>query len=325
MHILSEISNMGKMIIGVDVAKEWIDVSIAGDGRVKRIVNSEQAIAAWIVQTGAGSIGLVAFEPTGGYERHLRRCLLRAKVTSKQVHPNEVVAYRRRRGIKAKTDRIDAKLLADFAAEELARRELEPVPQADEVLRELASRRRQLQAMLHAETCRCDVADSASVRKSLQAVIATLERSLAAVDRAIAERIANSAHAETSRRLQTFCGVGPAIAETLIADVPELGHLSGKKIAALCGLAPHTRESGNQRGHASTGHGRPGVRKVLFNGARSAIQHNPVMTAFYRRLVDQNHRLGKVALTAVMRKMLVILNAMIRDGSDWKHAAGPAA
>lgn len=268
---------------------------------------------------------MVAFEPTGGYERHLRRCLLRAKVTSKQVHPNEVVAYRRRRGIKAKTDRIDAKLLADFAAEELARRELEPVPQADEVLRELAARRRQLQAMLHAETCRCDVADSASVRKSLQAVIATLERSLAAVDRAIAERIANSAHAETSRRLQTFCGVGPAIAETLIADVPELGHLSGKKIAALCGLAPHTRESGNQRGHASIGHGRPGVRKVLFNGARSAIQHNPVMKAFYRRLVDQNHRLGKVALTAVMRKMLVILNAMIRDGSDWKHAAEPAA
>ena len=316
---------MGKMIIGVDVAKEWIDIAVAGDSRVKRIVNSEPAIDAWLSQIGAGAIGLVVFEPTGGYERHLRRCLLRAKVASKQVHPNEVVAYRRRRGIKAKTDRIDAKLLADFAAEELARRELEPVPQADEVLRELASRRRQLQAMLHAETCRCDVADSASVRKSLQAVIATLERSLAAVDRAIAERIANSANAETSRRLQTFCGVGPAIAETLIADVPELGHLSGKKIAALCGLAPHTRESGNQRGHASTGHGRPGVRKVLFNGARSAIQHNPVMKAFYRRLVDQNHRLGKVALTAVMRKMLVILNAMIRDGSDWKHAAKPAA
>ena len=316
---------MGKMIIGVDVAKEWIDIAVAGDSRVKRIVNSEPAIDAWLSQIGAGAIGLVVFEPTGGYERHLRRCLLRAKVASKQVHPNEVVAYRRRRGIKAKTDRIDAKLLADFAAEELARRELEPVPQADDVLRELASRRRQLQAMLHAETCRCDVADSASVRKSLQAVIATLERSLVAVDRAIAERIANSAHAETSRRLQTFCGVGPAIAETLIADVPELGHLSGKKIAALCGLAPHTRESGNQRGHASTGHGRPGVRKVLFNGARSAIQHNPVMKAFYRRLVDQNHRLGKVALTAVMRKMLVILNAMIRDGSDWKHAARPAA
>lgn len=316
---------MGKMMIGVDVAKEWIDIAIAGDSRVKRIANRERAIDAWLVQTGSETIGLVAFEPTGGYERFLRRCLRRAKVASKQVHPNEVVAYRRRRGIRAKTDRIDARLLADFAAEELARREIEPVPQADEVLRELASRRRQLQALLHAENCRCDVADSAIVRKSLQAVIAALERSLAVVDKALAERIAHSAHAETSRRLQTFCGVGTAIAETLIADLPELGHLSGKKIAALCGLAPHTHDSGKQHGHASIGHGRPGVRKVLFNGARCAIQHNPIMKAFYRHLVDDNHRLGKVALTAVMRKMLVTLNAMIRDGSDWKHAAEPAA
>jgi transposase len=325
MHILSEISNMGKMMIGADVAKKWIDIAIAGDSRVKRIANSERAIEAWLMQIGVGSIGLVAFEPTGGYERPLRRCLRRAKVAFKQVHPNEVVAYRRRRGIKAKTDRIDARLLADFAAEELARRDLESVPEADEILRELASRRRQLQALLHAETCRCDVADSAIVRKSLRAVIAALERSLATVDKAIAERIASSAHAETSRRLRTFCGVGPAIAETLIADLPELGHLSGKKIAALCGLAPHTRDSGKQHGHASTGHGRPGVRKVLFNGARCAIQHNPIMKAFYLHLVDDNHRLGKVALTAVMRKMLVTLNAMIRDGSDWKHAARPAA
>ena len=316
---------MSKMMVGVDVAKEWIDIAISGDNRTKRIVNSERTIDAWLARIGSESIGLVAFEPTGGYERFLRRCLRRAKVTSKQVHPNEVVAYRRRRGIKAKTDRIDARLLADFAAEELARRELEPVPQADEVLRELASRRRQLQALLHAENCRCDVADSAIVRKSLQAVIVALERSLAAVDKALAERIANSAHAETSRRLQSFCGVGPTIAETLIADLPELGHLSGKKIAALCGLAPHTRDSGKHHGHASIGHGRSGVRKVLFNGARCAIQHNPVMKAFYRHLVDDNHRLGKVALTAVMRKMLVTLNAMIRDGSDWKHAAEPAA
>ncbi|MBR1180109.1 IS110 family transposase [Bradyrhizobium sp. KB893862 SZCCT0404] len=315
---------MSKLMIGMDVAKGWIDIAVAGDVQVKRITNNERAIDAWLLRIGAGSIGLVAFEPTGGYERYLRRCLGRATVSFKQVHPNEVVAYRGRRGIRAKTDRIDARLLADFAAEELARREFAPAPQADEVLRELAARRRQLQALLHAETCRRDVVDSAIVRKSLQAVIVTLERSLAAVDKAIAEHIANSAHAETSRRLQTFCGAGPATAQTLIAELPELGHLSGKKIAALCGLAPHTRDSGKGRGHASTGHGRPDVRKVLFNGARSAIQHNPVMRAFYQRLVDDNHRPGKVALSAVMRKMLVTLNAMIRDGSDWKGAAKSA-
>lgn len=315
---------MGKMMIGIDVAKEWIDIALAGERRVRRISNNEQAIDGWLAEIGPGSIGLVAFEPTGGYERPLRHCLSRAQVASKQVHLNEVVAYRRRRGIRAKTDRIDARLLADFAAEELARRDLAPVPEADEALRELAARRRQLQDLLHAETCRRDLADCVIVSKSLQQVIAALERSLAAVETAIAERIA-STHAENSRRMQTFCGVGPIIAETLIAELPELGHLSGKKIAALCGPAPHTRESGKQRGHAATGHGRPGVRKVLFNGARTAIQHNPVMKAFYQHLVNDNHRLGKVALTAVMRKILVTLNAMIRDGSDWRHAAKPAA
>jgi transposase len=315
---------MSKMMIGVDVAKEWVDIAVAGGSRVRRVENGERAIEAWLAEVGPGSIELVAFEPTGGYERIVRRCLSRAKVAFAQVHPNEVVAFRRRRGIKAKTDRIDARLLADFAAEELSRRELAAVPEADELLRELTARRRQLQALLHAEGCRRDVADSAVVRKSLQAITATLERSLAAVDAAIAERIAGSAHAETSRRLQTFCGVGPVIAETLIAELPELGHLSGKQIAALCGLAPHSRDSGKRRGHAAIGHGRPGIRKVLFNGARSAIQFNPVMKAFYRHLVEDNHRLGKVALTAVMRKILVTLNAMVRDGSDWKHAAQPA-
>ena len=315
---------MGKMMIGMDVAKEWVDIAIAGASRVRRVENSEQAIGAWLAEIGPGSIGLVAFEPTGGYERVVRRRLNRAKVAFAQVHPNEVVAFRRRGGIKAKTDRIDARLLADFAAEELTRRELVAVPEADELLRELTARRRQLQALLHAEACRRDVADSAVVRKSLQTITAAVERSLAAVDAAIAERIAGSAHAETSWRLQTFCGVGPVIAETLIAELPELGYLSGKQIAALCGLAPHSRDSGKQRRHAATGHGRPGVRKVLFNGARSAIQFNPVMKAFYRHLVDDNHRLGKVALIAVMRKILVTLNAMVRDGSDWEHAAQPA-
>jgi transposase len=315
---------MDKMMIGIDVAKEWVDIAIAGVSWVRRIENSEQAVDAWLTEIGPGSIGLVAFEPTGGYERIVRRCLNRAKVAFAQVHPNEVVAFRCRRGIKAKTDRIDAKLLADFAVEELAGRELAAVPEADDLLGELTARRRQLQALLHAEACRRDVVDSPVVRKTLRTVIAALERSLAAVDMAIAERIAGSAYAETSRRLQTFCGVGPVIAETLIAELPELGYLSGKQIAALCGLAPHSRDSGKRRGHAATGHGRPGVRKVLFNGARCAIQFNPVMKAFYRHLVDDNHRLGKVALTAVMRKILVTLNAMVRDGSDWERAAKPA-
>lgn len=318
-------SNMGKLIVGIDVAKEWIDIAIAGQEGVTRIENSEQAIAAWLGAMEAALIDLVAFEPTGGYERLLRRSLVRAKVAFVRVHPNEVVAFRRRRGIRAKTDPLDARLIADFAAEELIRRKRAPMAEGDETLHELAVRRRQLKAMLHAETCRRELAADAIVCETLRAVIAALERCLAAIEKAVAERMASNTHAQLARRLQTLCGVGPVIAATLIAELPELGRLSGKEIAALCGLAPQNRESGKRRSHAGTGHGRPEIRKVLFNGARSAIRFNPVMRAFFHRLVQQNCRPGKVALTAVMRKMLVTLNAMVRDETDWKHAARAAA
>lgn len=163
------------------------------------------------------------------------------------------------------------------------------------------------------------------MRDSLAATIAALESSLAAVIDAIRAHIAATpAMAENNRRLQTLTGVGPIIAMTLLADLPELGRLSGKKIAALCGLAPHNRDSGKHHGRASTGHGRPAVRMAIFNGARVAIRFNPAMKTFYDRLTRDNGRPGKVALIAVMRKMLVTLNAMIRDGRDWKYAAAAA-
>jgi transposase len=315
---------MDKLFVGMDVAKEWIDIAIAGRGGVKRIANHAEAIAAWLGEVEA-NIALVVFEPTGGYERTLRRCLVEAGVSFARVHPNQVAAFRRQRGVRAKTDRIDARLLADFAAEELARRGLAPMVEGEEALRELATRRRQLMAALHAERCRRELAENPVVRDSLAATIAALEASLAAVADAIEAHIAASpALAEADRRLRTLTGVGPVIAMTLLADLPELGRLSGKEIAALCGLAPHNRDSGKHRGHAPIGHGRPAVRMAMFNGARAAIRFNPVMKAFYERLTRDNHRPGKVALTAVMRKMLVTLNAMIRDGMDWKHAASAA-
>jgi transposase len=317
---------MDKLFVGVDVSKEWMDIAIAGDGRVKRIANRAEAIAAWLGEVTKADIALVAFEPTGGHERTLRRYLVKAGISFARVHPNQVVAFRQQRGVRAKTDRIDARLLADFAAEELARRGVVPMVEGEEALRELAVRRRQLLATLHAERCRCALAESPIVRDSLAVTIAALESSLAAVVDAIRAHIAATpAMAENDRRLQTLIGVGPIIAMTLLADLPELGRLSGKKIAALCGLAPQNRDSGKHRGRASTGHGRPAVRMAIFNGARAAIRFNPPMKTFYDRLTRDNRRPGKVALTAVMRKMLVTLNAMIRDGTDWKHAAVAAA
>lgn len=313
--------SIGKCAVGIDVSKEWLDIAVAGSGTVERIANERSAIEAWLARVQPRRIRLVAFEPTGGYERLLRRCLREAKVRFVRVHPNEIVAYRKRRGVKAKTDRIDAGLLADFAAEELCRRGPAPVVETDETLRELVVRRRQLQASLHAERCRLPLTESAHVRASLLFTVAALEQALAAIEQALAAHLAeNPLLRQAAARLQTLKGVGPVIASTLLAELPELGLLSGKEIAALVGLAPRDRQSGKSLGHAHIGHGRPGLRAVLFNGARAAIRHNPILKAFYQRLVRDNRRPGKIALVAVMRKILVTLNAMARDRQPWRFA-----
>jgi transposase len=159
------------------------------------------------------------------------------------------------------------------------------------------------------------------VTRTLARVIKTLQTALDGLEAAIDAHIAADAElAAMARRMRTVRGVGPVTAHTMLGELPKLGRMSSKEIAALVGLAPRNRESGRRRGHASTGHGRPGVRCVLFHAARAAIRCNPVLRGFYERLTTLNRRPGKVALTAVMRKLLVMLNAMVRDRQDWKHA-----
>ena len=310
-----------KTFLGVDVAAEWIDVAVHGQGAVARIANAPPAIAAWLAGLVPSQVGLVVFEPTGGYERILRRELALAGLPFARAHPNEVVAFRRARGLKAKTDRIDARLLADFAASELAGRGLAPLVDGDDALREMTARRRQLVELLHAERCRVPLAETPVVRRGLEGMIATLRAELDTLEAAIEAHIAERPDlAATAQRLQSLTGVGPITVQTLMGELPELGRLSRREIAALVGLAPQTRKSGKTTYRAITGHGRPGVRRVLFNAARAAIRWNPVMKAFYKTLTETNHRPGKVALTAVMRKMLVILNAIARDQQPWSHA-----
>jgi transposase len=310
-----------KKFLGVDVAAEWIDIALHGCAVVERIANTRESIAAWLARLRPEEVGLVAFEPTGGYERVLRRELISAGLAFARVHPNQLAAFRRRRGLKAKTDPIDARLLADFAALELADRGLGPLVEGDEALREMTTRRRQLVELLHAERCRADRAEAQIVRQGLEAVTAAVKTAIdtleSAIDAHIAER---SALAATAQRLRSLTGVGPITVQTLLGELPELGRLSGKEIAALVGLAPQTRKSGKTTHRATIGHGRPGVRRVLFNAARAAIRWNPMMKAFYDTLVHTNRRPGKVALTAVMRKILVTLNAIARDQQPWKHA-----
>ena len=174
-------------------------------------------------------------------------------------------------GLTRGTDRIDARLLADFAAQELSRRGLAPLVEGDDELRELLVRLRQLIEALHGERCRRARAEAALVRGSIATVLALLSQQLEAIDRAIAAHIAARPElARAAANLQSFTGYGPVVAATLLGEVPELGRVSGKEIAALIGLAPRTDQSGKRRRRAATGHGRLGVRHVLFNAARCA-------------------------------------------------------
>src|SRR6266478_5851910 len=202
-----------KLIVGIDVSKDWLDLCASNAAGVERIANTPEVVAAWLERAGAG---LIAFEPTGGYERTL----------------------------------LEAELADAVAA--------------------------------HPQT------------------------------------------AELAKLLQTIFGIGPVVAITLIADLPELGLLSAKQIAALVGLAPHTKRSGKTRYRETTGHGRPGIRRVLFNAARAAVRHPSLFKDFYDRLRSEERRVGKVALTAVMRKILITANAVARDHEPWhgRLAAG---
>jgi len=304
-------SNGGEVLIGVDVSKAWIDTCQSGTRRVERVVNTAEALTAWVKRAQPA---LVAMEPTGGYERALCSALAEAGVRYVKLHPNAIVAFRKTRGLRAKTDRIDAMLIAQYLADAKARAELPRTFHANERLRALAARRRQLIDARHAERCRAELASDPLVRDSLAAVIDTITRSLDAIDEAIERHIAGDGElARLAKALRSGRGVGPVVAATLIADLPELGHLSGKQIAALVGLAPHIHESGKRSRPARTGHGRPLVRAALFNAARAAIRYPCQLKDFYDRLVKTNNRPGKVALTAVMRKILVIANAVARD------------
>ena len=202
-----------KLIIGIDVSKGWLDIAVAGQPGLDRVANNMRAIEAWLARLE--DVALVAFEPTGGYERALQDALCGHDIRFARVHPNQVIAFRKCRAIKAKTDRLDAHLIAAFAAEELLRRGFRPVTVGNQRLRELAARRRQLVDMRHAERCRLDLAHDKSVKSSLKRIIAVIERDLYAIKAKIQATInADDAAAELARLMQTVNGVGPVTAAT---------------------------------------------------------------------------------------------------------------
>lgn len=279
--------------------------------------NDETGLAALVQRVSVLGPALVVLEATGGYELAAVAALAAAALPVVVVNPREVRDFAKALGRLAKTDRLDAHLLAQFA--ERVQPELRPVVDAaTQGLRALVTRRRQLIEMLTAERSRLALA-SPGVRPSLEAVIAALEASLEAIDHDLDHTIRSSPlwHAQ-DRLLQSTPGVGRVLSSTLLAQVPELGRLDRKQIAALVGVAPFNRDSGLFRGRRTVWGGRAPVRAVLYMATLVAVRYNPALKTFYTRLRTTG-KPPKLALTACMRKLLTILNAVARDSLPWQQ------
>jgi transposase len=324
---MTEVGMDGKRVIGVDVGKSFLDVAREGAAKVERHANEKAAVAA-LAESLDPACDVVVFERTGGYERVLEGALAAAGVAWAVVHSQRVKAFRQAQGIKAKTDKIDARLLQAFGRDRLAAGALRLGRMEDARLDALLMRRRQLKGALHAERCRLETAALASVRASILRMIGHLDAEVAALEGELAALEASDAELAAKQAvLCTTIGVGRVTARALLAELPELGRLDRKQITALGGLAPRVHQSGSSQKRRGLVPGRARVKTILFNPARTAIRHDPQIAAFCRRLRGKG-KPGKLVLTAVMRKLLVRLNAVLRDwlAASARHAAAaPAA
>ena len=315
------------VFVGIDVAKARLDVACRPGERFGQ-ANDAPGIAAVVDRLRALHPAGIALEATGGLESPLVAALAAAGLTVAVVNPRQVRDFAKGTGRRAKTDAIDAAALAHFA--EVVRPRARPVPEADaRRFEDLLARRRQLLEMRTAEQNRLGAAAAAhaaaAVRADLEAHVAYLTQRLAEIDGELSRAIRDSpAWAAKDELLRGVPGVGDVTARTLLAELPELGTVDAKRIAALAGLAPLNRDSGTLKGRRCIGGGRAPVRTALYMAALSGVVYNPLLKAFYRRLLAAG-KAKKVALIAAARKLLTILNAMVRDRKPWAPVADPAA
>jgi len=301
--------------IGIDVAKATLDIAVRPSGERWQVGNEPAGHGAVVERLRALAPTVIVLEATGGYEAPVVAALAAAGLPVVVVNPRQVRDFGRASGKLAKTDALSAALLAHFG--EVMRPPVRPLPDAvTQELQQWLARRRQLVEMLTAEQNRRPSAP-APVQKQILAHIGGLRRQLKSVERRLRELIQRSpVWQEQQQLLVSVPGVGPVLATTLLADVPELGHLNRKQIAALVGVAPLNRDSGTLCGQRVIWGGRAPVRAVLYMAALVASKSNPLIRGFYDRLVAKG-KPKKVALTACMRKLLTILNAMLKHGTVW--------
>lgn len=310
---------MDATYIGIDVSKHRLDVAVLPSGEGFAVSRDAAGLDDLLARLRPLAPELVALEATGGFETVVAATLGAAGLAVAVINPAQVRAFGRALGQRAKTDPIDARLIARFAA--TTRPEARPLPdEATARLADLVSRRRQIIAMMVAERQRQKRFTERRLQKSIARLLEALQRELSEVEAEIDDDIRRSpAWREKENLLASVPGVGPTIARTLIAEMPELGRLDRRQIAALAGLAPWTRQSGQWKGRSFIGGGRASVRAVLHMGAVTASRHNPVL----RAVRDKMLAAGKppmVVMVAIARRLLVILNAIARSGQPWRNA-----
>jgi len=307
------------MFVGIDVSKDRLDVHLRPSGASFAVARDGQGIAELVERLGGRGPGLVVLEATGGFEITVAAGLAAAGLPLAVVNPAQIRAFARALGRLAKTDRLDAELIARFA--EQVRPEPRPVLGAQaQILAELVARRRQIVEMIGMESNRRRQARSAKVLRGIERTLAALQAALAEVDQEIDGQVrASPAWRAAEDLLTSVPGIGKITARTLIAELPELGRLDRRRIAALVGVAPVNRDSGCSRGHRAIAGGRSAVRNALYMAALTATSWNPAIRTLYLRLRARG-RPAKAALVAAMRKLLTILNAIIRDARPWQSA-----
>lgn len=300
--------------IGIDVSKSRLDVAQAPRGEAWSVSNDAEGISSLALRLSELKPALVVLEATGGYEIAPAAGLIAASLPVVVINPRQVRDFARAKGLLAKTDKLDAQVLADFA--EAMKPEVRPLPSAAvQDLSGLVRRRQQLVDMVTAERNRARLAKPA-VRADINAHIQWLQRRLEDIEKQLRQAVRSTpAWREKDKLIQGEKGAGPVLSLTMLADVPELGRLTGKKVSALVGVAPFNCDSGELRGKRRIWGGRANVRATLYMATRVAARHNPTIRPFFERLIAAG-KPDKVAITACMRKFLLILNAIVRDGKS---------
>jgi transposase len=305
--------------VGIDVSKASLDVAIWPSQERWQVANDERGIQQLVARLGKHPPDRIVLEATGGYELAVLAALGCAQLPAVAVNPRQVRDFAKAIGQLAKTDRLDAQVLAQFAA--VVKPPLRPLP--DAATRELAgllARRRQLVDMRTAESNRLGLA-AEQVRAEIREHVRWLDKRIAQLDRDLNERVrASPLWREKENLLRSVPGVGPVLSMTLLAEVPELGSVSHRQLAALVGVAPFNCDSGQWKGTRRIWGGRDSVRAVLYMATCSAVRHNPPVRALYQRLLAAGKR-KKVALVACMRKLLTICNAIVTTSSPWRYQA----